>query len=139
MRGRRLGLTQRLDLPAPEHAQEAVSALFPSLTAESPDVVILSGFEEKVGQSLPALEAMTGALQSHDIEIQDRIIVRNGRWRSLDCYDPNCCPVQGSPVPEPADVPRDRRGVHRLWRPPLPGQRSPGQTAQGRTLVRGRR
>ena len=43
LRERRLGLTQRLDLPRLEDTQNMVSALLPSLVAENPDSVILLG------------------------------------------------------------------------------------------------
>jgi Domain of unknown function (DUF4192) len=72
---------------------------------ENPDAVILIGFEDHEDESLPALEALTTALQPSAMRIHDRIVVRDGRWRSLDCHSPNCCPPEGSPVPEPADVP----------------------------------
>jgi Domain of unknown function (DUF4192) len=101
----RLGLTQRLDLPAPEHADHAVSALMPSLVAENPDSVVLIGYENRAGASQPALESLSRALQSRSIKVHDRIVVRNGRWRSLDCDNPQCCPLQGARVPEPSDVP----------------------------------
>ena len=101
----RLGLSQRLDLPRPEHARQVVLALMPSLVVEDPDSVVVIGYENRAGDSEPALESLTAALQSLKIEIHDRIIVRGGRWRSMDCHNPACCPLQGSPVPEPADVP----------------------------------
>ncbi len=101
----RLGLTQRLDLPRPEDARQAALALMPSLVVEDPDSVVLIGYENHAGDSLPALESLTVALQSRKVEIHDRLVVRQGRWRSLDCHNSNCCPLQGSPVPEPADVP----------------------------------
>jgi len=31
-------------------------------------------------------------------------VVRDHRFRSLDCHNPRCCPPEGRPVPEPADV-----------------------------------
>lgn len=101
----RLGLTQRLDLPAPEHAHHMVSALMPSLVAENPDAVVLLGYEDRAGDALPALESLSAVLQSQQIEIHDRLIVRNGRWRSIDCAHPNCCPPEGSSVPKSEDVP----------------------------------
>lgn len=54
LRHHRLGLTQRLDLPCPEHAQHVVSALLPSLVAENPDSVILIGYENHAAHSLVA-------------------------------------------------------------------------------------
>lgn len=106
LRDRRVGLTQRVDLPRPEHARQVVLALMPSLVAEDPDSVVLLGYENRAGLSLPALEALTAALRSRSVQIHDRLVVRGGRWRSLDCDNPSCCPPQGSRVPEPADVPR---------------------------------
>jgi Domain of unknown function (DUF4192) len=102
LRDHRLGLAQRLDLPQDTH--DVASALLPSLMTENPDAVILIGFEDNEGESLPALEALTTALQSSAMRIHDRIVVRDGRWWSLDCHNPNCCPAEGSSVPEPADV-----------------------------------
>ena len=100
----RLGLTQRLDLPRPENAHDVASALLPSLITENPDAVILLGFEDNKGESLSALEALTTALHSRSMPIHDRLVVTDGRWRSLDCHTLSCCPPEGSPVPEPADV-----------------------------------
>jgi hypothetical protein len=100
----RLGLTQRLDLPRPENARDVAQALLPTLVTEKPDSVILVGYEDCAGESLPSLEALTTALHGHSVPIHDRLVVRDGRWRSLDCHNPSCCPAEGSPIPEPADV-----------------------------------
>jgi Domain of unknown function (DUF4192) len=105
LRNNRLGLTQRLDLPRPQDALDVAQALLPTLVNEHPDSVILIGYEDCAGDSLPALEALTTALHSHSMPVHDRLVVRDGRWRSLDCHSPNCCPPEGSTVPEPADVP----------------------------------
>ena len=104
LRDHQLGLTQRLDLPPPDRAPDVASALLPSLITEKPDAVILIGYEDHEGDSLLSLKALTEALQSHAMTIHDRIVVRDGRWRSVDCHNPTCCPPEGRPVPEPADV-----------------------------------
>jgi hypothetical protein len=101
----KLGLTQRLDLPRPQDAHDVAQALLPTLVTENPDSVILVGYEDHVDDSLPALDALTQALHSHAVQVHDRLVVRDGRWRSLDCHNPSCCPPEGSTVPEPADVP----------------------------------
>jgi len=64
LRDRRLGLTQRLALPRPEHARQVVLALMPSLVVENPDSVVLIGYEDQPGESLPALEALSSGLAS---------------------------------------------------------------------------
>ena len=101
----KLGLTQRLDLPRPDDAHDVAQALLPTLAGENPDSVILVGYEDRAGDSLLALEALTRALHSHALQVHDRLVVRDGRWRSLDCHSPSCCPPEGSRVPEPEDVP----------------------------------
>jgi Domain of unknown function (DUF4192) len=106
LRNHQLGLTQRLDLPQPDQVHKVVPALLPSLLAESPDRVLLIGYEDHAGDSLPAFEPLSVELASQHIEIADRIVVCNGRWRSLDCDNEDCCPSEGSPVPAPSDVPR---------------------------------
>ena len=104
LRDRRLGLAQRLDLPRSENADDVASTLLPSLITENPESVIAVGYEDHADDSLPAMEALTTALQSHSMPIHDRLVVRNGRWRSLNCHNLSCCPAEGSPLPEPADV-----------------------------------
>ena len=79
LRNNRLGLTQRLDLPKPQHTHDVAQALLPTLVAENPDSVIIVGYEDQAGDSLPALEALTSALHSHAIQIHDRLLVREGR------------------------------------------------------------
>src|SRR3954469_19515764 len=69
LRDRRLGLTQRLDLPNVEHANHAVTALLPSLLAERSESVILLGYEDRPGDALPALEALTSGLGQRHIAI----------------------------------------------------------------------
>jgi hypothetical protein len=76
----------------------------PPLLDENPDAVILLGYEDIAGESLPAIEALTTALKSNAVQIHDRLVVRGGMWRSLDCHSPRCCPPEGRPVPEPVDV-----------------------------------
>jgi len=58
----KLGLTQRLDLPRPLDVHDVAKALLPTLVAEKPDSVILVGYEDHAGDSLPALEALTPEL-----------------------------------------------------------------------------
>jgi len=101
----KLGLTQRLNLPRPEDAHDVAQALLPTLVTENPDSVIIIGYEDRAGDSLLALESLTSTLQSSALPIHDRLVVRDGRWRSLDCSNSRCCPPEGSTVPEAADVP----------------------------------
>lgn len=101
----RIGLTQRLDLPPTGEGEVAVRSLMPSLMREHPDQVLLIAYENQPDVSAEAVHALTSAFTAACIPIHDRIVVRDGRWRSLDCHEPSCCPVEGQPVPVPAEVP----------------------------------
>lgn len=99
-----IGLTQRLDLPTAGEGEAVVRSLMPSLMRERPDQVLLIAYENQPDLSAEAVHAMTSALTAARIPIHDRIVVRDDRWRSLDCHEPTCCPVEGQPVPLPAEV-----------------------------------
>lgn len=101
----RIGLTQRLDLPPAGEGEAVVRSLMPSLMREHPDHVLLIGYESQPDLSAETVHALTSALTAVGIPIHDRIVVRDGSWRSLDCHEPSCCPAEGQPVPVPAEVP----------------------------------
>ncbi|MCE0488145.1 DUF4192 domain-containing protein [Ornithinimicrobium sediminis] len=101
----RLVLTQRIDLPAPAHAHGAAGALLPTIRSSDAHKVILLGYESTPDSSRPVLEALAALLdQDTDITVLDRIVVRDGRWWSVDCPDPGCCPPEGTPLPAPVDA-----------------------------------
>ncbi|NYG07804.1 hypothetical protein BJ986_002291 [Phycicoccus badiiscoriae] len=104
IRDRHLGLVQRLDLPETGEEERSMRGLLPALLDERPESVILLGYESTPAQSAPILEAMTQALTEHGLRVHDRLVVRDGRWRSLDCDNPSCCSLEGTAVPSPADV-----------------------------------
>ena len=100
--GKRLGLVARFDV-VPAHLAEASAATgLPTLVRERPSAVCLVGFEDEAGESGPLTEALRAGRAHEDIEVGDRLIVRDGRWFTSDC---DCCPPGGRPMPELADVP----------------------------------
>lgn len=101
---RAVGLVQRVDLPPVDHVSEAVAALLPALTREEADAVLLVGYESTAGESLPALDALADACTGLGLEVVDRLVVRGERWFAPDC-DGGCCPAEGTPMTQPADVP----------------------------------
>lgn len=104
LRDRAVGLVQRLDLPPPEHVDEAVGALLPALVREEPDAVLLVGYEPERDASGVVLDTLAEAVRVLGISVLDRLVVRDGRWFARDC-DGDCCPAEGTPLPEPADTP----------------------------------
>ena len=104
MRGQHLGLTMRNDLPEPTQTEEVAALLMQPLRREDPDRVLLIGYEDHPGQSIPVIDALHRRLDEVSIEVQDRIVVHQGRWRSLTCPEPGCCPTEGTPIPTAAEA-----------------------------------
>jgi len=104
LRGSRMGLVQRIDLPPPEHVGDAVDAMIAPLLQDSPGAVLLIGFEEYEGESRAMLDDMGDACRAYGVKVADRMVVRGGRWFDLDCLQ-KCCPPEGLPLPPPSEVP----------------------------------
>jgi hypothetical protein len=104
LRGTRMGLVQRIDLPPPAHVRDAVAAMIAPLRQDVPRAVLLIGFEEVEGESRAMLDEMADACLAHGVEVDDRLVVRGGRWFDLDCVR-GCCPPGGLPLPPPSGVP----------------------------------
>ena len=104
LHGTRMGLVQRIDLPPPEHLDDAVAAMIVPLRQDNPRAVLLIGFEGCEGESRAMLDEMADACLAHGVEVADRLVVRGGRWFDLDCVQ-SCCPSEGLPLPAPSAVP----------------------------------
>jgi hypothetical protein len=104
LRGTRVGLVQRIDLPPPEHVGDAVGAMMAPLRKDRPRSVLLIGFEEHEGQCRAMLDEMAAACVADGVEVTDRFVVRGERWFSPDCHR-RCCPTGGLPLPAPGEVP----------------------------------
>src|SRR5450631_4900254 len=118
LRGTRMGLVQRIDLPPGDHVGDAVAAMITPMLRERPRAVLLIGFEDGEGESRGMLDEMADACLAHGIEVADRMVVRDGRWFDLDCVQ-GCCPPGGLPLPPPSEVPAVAEFVGReIW--PLP-------------------
>ncbi|EWT03228.1 hypothetical protein N865_01990 [Intrasporangium oryzae NRRL B-24470] len=116
--GKRLGLVVRLDVVPREDADGAAAQLLPTLAREAPSSVAVIGFEERAGESMSLGDALSDAIEDSGIVLRDRLVVRAGRWYAIGC---DCCPAEGTPLPEPADVPAVASYVA-LGRTVLPGR-----------------
>jgi hypothetical protein len=104
LHGTRMGLVQRIDLPPRKHVGDAVAAMIGPLRQDNPVAVLLIGFEEREGESRAMLDEMAGACGANEISVNDRLVVRGGRWFDLDCTR-SCCPTEGRELPSPSEVP----------------------------------
>jgi hypothetical protein len=100
---RRMGMVARLDAVAAQHASHAAAQLLPTLRREAPTSVSLVGFEDGAGESMPLSDALAAGLALEGLPLRERLLVRDGRWYRIGC---DCCPADdGTPMPDPADVP----------------------------------
>lgn len=97
LRDRAVGLIERIDVPPPQHADEASRALVVPLLHERPEAVMLVGYESRPAASRPTLDALRRLLTDAGLLVLDRLVVRDGRWFALDCTQ-ECCPAEGVPV-----------------------------------------
>ncbi len=81
--GRRLGLVARLDVCPFDEAVETAAQVLPALRAESPDHVILIGYEDVPGESAALCDALVEALAGAVVELRDRLVVRGDRWYAV--------------------------------------------------------
>jgi hypothetical protein len=103
LRARRLGLFERIDLPPAAHAAEAAALLVEPMVRHGATSVILVGYETQVDAAGPLLDELRWAFARDGIAVVDTLLVRDGRYYSLDC-DAGCCPVEGAPLPDPSRV-----------------------------------
>lgn len=104
LRGGRLGMIERIDLPPAEHLEEACGSMVAPMVREDPDGVLLVGYESQVGASQQFSDAVRDALQECGIRVVDRMVVCDGLWSAPDCSS-GCCPTAAAPQPVPHDVP----------------------------------
>src|SRR3954452_16534640 len=97
--GRRVGLTARVDIPAPEHARELAGVLAARLAHERPKAAVLAVVSEAPGVVLlpddpvgvagpkdlphrPLVHELLLALDARSIPLEEALLVRSGRWWS---------------------------------------------------------
>src|SRR5690606_9615086 len=97
-RGDLLAFIARGDLPAPDTPSEpAAVALLDLVSRQDVDAIVLVGYGPR-----PALDPLVDALDRladrRALHVRDVLRVDSGRWWSLRCDDPGCCPPDGTPV-----------------------------------------
>ncbi|MDF3045624.1 MAG: hypothetical protein K0R30_1852 [Ornithinibacter sp.] len=104
LRGRRVGLVVRTDLPLEGEVEATVTLLVEPLVRDGATSVLVVGYEDEPDASSPALVALVEQVERKGIDVVDVVVVRDGRRYSPICSDP-CCPPDGIALPDPADVP----------------------------------
>jgi hypothetical protein len=104
LRGRRgrVALTMRVDLPPPEWAEECAGQLIGHLKRHRAERAVIAVYPASEGPRHPAVravsDALTDRLERARIGIVEAVCVHAGRWWSLTCTVPDCCPPDGTPI-----------------------------------------
>lgn len=100
----RIRLTLRLDIPTDADDADTRRAVAESLVCGASRVdgdqamlVVLDG-DDDLAAALSA--QVRGLLEADGRMLVDTVVVRDGRYRSVECTDPECCPATGRPVPQ---------------------------------------
>ncbi|MGV1008773.1 MAG: DUF4192 domain-containing protein [Dermatophilaceae bacterium] len=105
MRGPRLGLIQRLDLPTePDAAGAAADRMAENLAADRCGAAVVIRYETRPGQSALAGAQLATRLRSDGVEVREHLLVRDGRVYFPECGT-GCHPVAGVALPHDHDVP----------------------------------
>jgi hypothetical protein len=103
---RRIGLLTRMDLPAPQHAEELARVLVHHLLRDEASAglfMVYSDHADPLGADrsavMPLLEAVRREMAAGDIDLPDAWHVGPSRYRSITCSN-ECCPAEGWPVGE---------------------------------------
>jgi hypothetical protein len=99
VKGGAIGLAMRIDLPE-QLDSEAIDLLAHHFIKDEADAALLVAYmpvEREDGDSL--LISLGAGLIRSGVSIQESIVVRDGRYRSIICRDLKCCPAVGITVP----------------------------------------
>ena len=95
-----VGMAMRVDYP--DHLPEAAYNLLAShlLRDQSHGALIVAYVPKDRLDGEDVLRELAGALARVDINVQESICVKDGRYRSVICRDRQCCPKDGTEVPQ---------------------------------------
>ena len=93
---RRLGLTVRLDLPAPESAEQVAGFLAARVLEDGGVAAVVAVFAPTRRPEL--VDALVAACRRRGVTVTEAVHVGDGRWTSYLCDDA-CCPAEGTALP----------------------------------------
>jgi hypothetical protein len=95
-----IGLAMRIDLPAQLEADQIDLLAHHFLREESEAALIVAYMPEHRDDGDSILISLGAGLIRNGVDIQESIVVQAGRYRSIICRDPSCCPPHGKAMPE---------------------------------------
>jgi hypothetical protein len=95
-----VSMAMRIDFP-PTLDDSQLELLISHLKRDSAEVVLAVFYTSSANpESQAVISKIMSALQNCPIALRESLLVTGDRWRSLLCEDRECCPDEGSPLPE---------------------------------------
>ena len=94
-----VGMAMRVDMPT-DIAPESYDLLASHFVREGAEGAFIVAYVNEGTDPEPVLINTSAALMRVGIAIKESLIVCEGRYRSMLCYDSECCPATGNPVPD---------------------------------------
>jgi hypothetical protein len=106
---KRIGLTMRFDLAPPSLDERVAEEIAIRLAADNAEFALLACCTAEVPDVGPhprteLIQRTTLAMRERGIELLEAVLIRDGRWWSYRCDDPDCCPAEGGEIPEAVDI-----------------------------------
>ncbi|HVN12834.1 MAG TPA: DUF4192 domain-containing protein [Kineosporiaceae bacterium] len=100
------GFVARVDLPPPRYRRHVAEVMAGAAQRTGLRSVVLLVVLDPSSHAPPTLErpgaalvtAIRARLRAARVAVLDAVVVAGGRYRSLMCVDPACCPPQGHPL-----------------------------------------
>ncbi len=94
-----VGMAMRVDMPT-DIAPESYDLLASHFVREGAEGAFIVAYVNEGTDPESVLINTSAALMRVGIAIKESLIVCEGRYRSMLCYDSECCPATGNPVPD---------------------------------------
>jgi hypothetical protein len=97
---KRVGLSMRIDLPAPEHEQLLAEQFSARLRQDRAMGVVVAVYtDEPDDEGIRPRAGLVAAIEAAaGVPVTEALLVRGDRWWSYFCANPDCCPPEGTPV-----------------------------------------
>ncbi len=96
----KIGMAMRIDFPR-EFDPDQIDALGSHLLREEADSALIVAYTpDDIEDCEYLLAPLSEAISLRGLLIRECLQVHRGRWRSTICQDRECCPPEGSPMPD---------------------------------------
>jgi hypothetical protein len=100
LKGETLGMAMRIDFPS-EIEPDQIDTLADHLIREKSDgALIVAYLPPEIDNADFLLDPLREAIEIRAIDLRECLVVKNGRWKSTMCDDTECCPPEGTALPD---------------------------------------